>query len=419
MKYPAIILKLTKLDLRKSCFLALAFLFFLPLGYGQNRSTLETRRKKLLNNIAVTNSMLKRASKEKAVNLDQYLALKNQIKTRQALLTTLNEEVDLVTLLMERTENTVASLQSDILRLKEEYKAMLRMAFRQKMTSSTVMYLLSAESLNQAFSRWQYLKQYHKYRRKQAQLIEATQAQLSQKFAKLTTRKAEKMVLLNLTNSQADILQTELDNRNRILKKLRKNEKKLKKELRKHRYAHRKLNDAIETMIKNEMSAKRRTDRQPKLNARTAPLPATPNSKKMTANFRGNKGKLPWPVKKGVIIKRFGKQAHPTIPKILISNNGIDIMTDQNAKVHAVFAGSVVGTQFIPGQGNMLILKHGNYYTVYSNLETLYAKRGDWIDKDQRIATVQTNKTNKSTQVHFEIWRDKVRLNPADWITRR
>jgi len=145
---------------------------------------------------------------------------------------------------------------------------------------------------------------------------------------------------------------------------------------------------------------------------------ASKSATALTSVFNGSRGQLPWPVASGVITSYFGKQAHPTLKKIQITNNGIDIQTQQNATVKAVFQGEVVGTQFIPGHHYMVILRHGNYYTVYSNLENILVKRGETVNMQQALGQVAIDGKSGKSEVHFEVWRDKVRLNPTDWVRR-
>ena len=139
----------------------------------------------------------------------------------------------------------------------------------------------------------------------------------------------------------------------------------------------------------------------------------------MTKGFLQNKGRLPWPVKDGVITSFFGKQAHPTIKTIEITNNGIDIQTDANAEIRAIHEGKVVGRQFIPGYEYMVILQHGNYYTVYSHLDEVFVDKGEPVKSKQVIGKVSTNAATGAAEVHFEIWKEKERLDPTDWVKKR
>lgn len=398
---------------------------------AQSRKALENKRKKLLKEIKSTSNLLQKTSKDKTAALDRYQALQQQINAREALIETLNIELEYAVASLERTSNVVFSMEEDLDRLEKEYGILARNALRQKMNNSNLLFIFSASNFNQAFQRWQYLKQFNAYRKRQATLIIETQKSLEDKMNLLEERKEEKEVLIQDTEEQKILLAEELNNKSTLLASLQKDEARLRKELNKRRDAHNALNNAIEKVIQDEIVANRKRERSrtqalQKSNrktsrsstARTNTRPTkTPETNVSSAGFIANKGRLPWPVMDGVIVKHFGKQAHPTLKKIQITNNGIDIQTNINADVRAVFKGIVVGKQFIPGYDNMLIIKHGDYYTVYSNLKEVFVKKDQVVNTRQAIG-IASPKGNLS-QVHFEVWRDKERLNPARWIARR
>ena len=390
--------------------------------HAQQRHQLEANRKKLIKKIEMTSRLLNETTRTKAAAFDRFVALQNQIQAREELIETLRAEAEFTTQNIERTASVIQSLEEDIHQLKEEYGQMMRQAFRHKISQSKLFFLFSAASLNQMIHRWQYLKQYDQYRKKQTRLIIDTRAALTTKVEALEIIRLEKEELINTEEQQRDLLNEERKAKDQILKSLRSDENRLKRELAQQQKAHEKLNGAIETMIKNEIAANRRMARK---NAK----PSSAESKKRTApatspaitangEFVRYRGQLPWPVEKGVITKFFGKQAHPSLKKIEITNNGIDIRTDRNASVRAVFHGEVVGTQFIPGYNHMLILKHGNFYTVYSNLKEVNVRRGDQVKAKQSIGKVSLDPKTNISEVHFELWQNKERLNPVNWISK-
>ena len=409
-------------------------LFFLPFSLdGQTRKELESRRKKLLQDIKITSTLLNKTARSRAAALDRYVALKSQIKSREALLATLQEEMSFMDTLMLRNTEVVTALKRDMTKLEEEYALMARKAQRLRMTNSRLLFIFSAESFNDVFRRWQYLRQYDNYRKRQAQLIVSTQTMLSAKVQQLEIQKEEKQLLVASEEEQKTILEKEMLAKSSILKTLRNDEDRLRNNLASKRKAHHKLNTAIENVIRQEIIAQRKRARDPEsLNAtagRTTPKssdaarPRPDNTRRsgssaLTGEFRRHRGRLNWPVGSGVITSYFGKQSHPTLQKIQITNNGIDIQTQQRAKVKAVFKGEVVGTQFIPGYHYMVILRHGNYFTVYSNLEEVYVKKGAQVATQQSLGRVAVDKRTGKSEVHFEVWRDKVRLNPTDWVRR-
>lgn len=393
--------------------LFLLFLTVLTPLCGQNRKELENKRKKLIEDIQQTTNKLQETQKSKAAAFDRYLTLQRQIGKRQQLIETLQEEIAVTDESINRTNEVVDALAQDIERLRSDYATMLRAAYRQRANQSQLIFLFSANSINQVFRRWQYLRQYNRYRQKQAKLILETQTTLKAKAEQLTLRQQEKKVLLSSEKSQQLLLDRELDDKNKLVRSLKRNESRLSAELERQQRAHQKLNGAIESIIREEMARKRKATRS----AEKAETPASANAKIETdptsISFQQNKGRLPWPVQ-GEVVRNFGVQAHPTLKGIEITNNGIDIQSAGQAEVQAIFEGKVAGTQFIPGYQNLVILQHGNYYTVYSNLEEVYVRRGEQVALGQTIGQLSKSKN----ELHFELWRDKQHQNPLSWLLK-
>ena len=395
-------------------------IFCFNFSNAQIRKDLEDRRRRLLKDIKLTSKLLNKTTKTKAAELDRYITLRKQVQQRELLVSTLRKEIEITDLSMNRASDVVESLADDIGRLEKEYSELLRQAYRRKKNSSDLGFIFSSESINQGFQRWQYLKQYDEYRKKQAQLILETKKTLTIKKTHLQETKIEKEGLIVSVERQANILSAELGDKSKLLRNLRKDEKRLKSELRKKRTDHEGLNKAIEKAIKNNMAARRKNERDKKANKKDINKKPQKDDavalNRLTGDFKHNRGRLPKPVKNGVVTRRFGKQQHPTLPKVQITNNGIDIRTERNARVFAVFEGKVVSKQFIPGYQNMLIIQHGDYYTVYSNLGEVFVKKGDHVGTMDNIGTVAMDRKSNVSEVHFEVWRDKARLNPEDWV---
>lgn len=394
-------------------------LFYIPLLiFGQDRKVLEEQRKQLIEEIEQTSNLLANAKKDKKAALDRFFVLQRQIKKRQQLINTLKEELVLTDASILRVDEVITFLSNDIDRLKEEYSQMLRIAYRHRKSQSFLVFLFSARNFNDAFRRWQYIRQYDRYRKRQAEVIVATQESLRERASSLVARKEEKQKLLASSVRQQSLLSAELKEKDAILSSLKENEAQLADVLKKQQADHQALNDAIEKIIVAEMAKRRKAARSSEALAKRKAESEAADGKavasNLVANFRKNKGRLPWPVQEGIITKNFGTQPHPTLKGIQISNNGIDIETNNGATVFAIFDGEVVGVQFIPGYKTTVILQHGQYYSVYSNLEDTFVKRGEQISASQRIGKVGGEKP----ELHFEIWREKQRLNPVHWVNK-
>lgn len=399
-------------------FFSLMLLMALPLQAQQSRAELEDRRKQLLEEIGENNELLSSIKKDKEDKLKRYYALQSQIKKRRELVTTLREELTYADAAIVRVDDVIAALAVDIDRLKVEYAQMLRIAYRHRLNGSFVSFLFSARSFNDAFRRWQYLRQYDRYRKRQAQLIMETQEELAQRSQQLEEERFEKENLLKSAEEQQILLAGEMGMMDELIANLKKDESKVAATLKEQQADHQKLNDMIEKVIFNEMAKERKEARQPEAlqaDKQEETKPASAVAVIDAADFVKNKGHLPWPVRNGVITRHFGTQAHPTIKSVEITNNGIDISTDAQSEVRAVFTGEVVGVQYVPGYKNTLILQHGPYYTVYSNLDETSVQRGDVVAAGQALGRMG----DTAGELHFEVWREKQKLNPVYWIEKQ
>lgn len=379
---------------------------------AQSRKELEQKRKQLLDEINQTNTQLEKTKKDKEQALARYFALQNQIQKRQKLVKTLDLEIKSADVTIDQLKQVRVTLNSDLERLKLEYASTLRTALRHRMSNSMALFLFSAKDFKDAFQRWQYVRQYYRYRNRQAEQILKTQQQLVQRAVELERIKSEKSKLLVAQKQQQSTLNIELADKNRLVKSLKTDENKLLTELDRQQKAHDQLNKAIEDIIRAEILKKKKDARKPEALSAAKEEVNSAEEIELSNQFAKRQGNLPWPVTKGVVTRSFGTQQHPTLKGVKINNNGIDIRAEKASDVYAVFAGTVVGKQFVPGYQNMVIVQHGQYYTVYSNLEEVTVKRGDAIAAKQIVGRV----SNERPEVHFEIWNEKQKMNPIDWI---
>ena len=364
---------------------------------SQSKDVLESKRKKIENEILLTSKLLDETRSDKTSALNKYIALERRIQKRAQLIRNLNKDIELIEKRMLNTEEYVEALNDDLEKLQEEFKQILRNAYRQKLTDSKLIFLFSANSLNEAFVRWRYLKQYEAFRERQTSIIIQTQNSLLRRQSNLEKYAVEKATLLKEESSQQQLLTKELDRRNKMYLNLKGNEDELKVAIEEKQNAARQLKFALEDIIKTEIKQE-------------LPMSISPT---ITSDFERSKGNMSWPINNGVVIGFFGQQDHPTIKNIKITNNGIDIQSSGDGVVRAVLEGEVVGKFSVPGNKRSILIKHGDFFTVYANLESVFVERGDLVKTLQSIGSV--NKTN-SSELHFEIWRQKVRLNPLDWL---
>ena len=445
-----------------TCLLFFALCFANPI-VAQTKKELEQKRQKIMRDIETTDRMLKKTTQTKEATYDRFVALQTQIKSRENLIQTLTDEIAAAEAEIEQSKNMIAALQADIATMREDYGRMLRSAYRRKSLGNPLLFVLSAESFNQAFRRWLFLRKYDRYRRQQGEILTSTQTALTQKIAAIRETRAEKSRLLGNLTGQKETLNVELGEKNGLIKTLTKDEARLKNDLVKKQTAYEVLNRAIEKTIEEAVDkraeankknkpapapAKEKTNpetpaatenkpekpggitlvkpkeappNQPPVEQNEAPEPTTsaPASEDaQSGDFRRKRGKLPWPVERGFISRSFGRQKHPTLKNIEITNNGIDIRTEESSEVSAVYGGDIAGVQFIPGHNYTIIIRHGDYYTVYSNLSDAFVKKGETVAAQQPIGKVSGNPITGATELHFELWLEKERLNPAGWIKR-
>lgn len=413
MKYPKDIHAQTKLYLHCLVAIVLVLLWVSPPLNAQNRRDLEEKRKSLLREIDQTNTKLSKAIETKTANLNRYLALQSQVKKRQQVISTLHDEIEHAEAGIQRAQEVTIALSEDIARLKEDYGDLLRRAQRMHQNQSGLLFLFSAKGLNDAFRRWQYLRQYERHRRKQAALIQETREALSARAAQLEQRIAEKQRLLGTQQEQRELLGKEMEDKDRAIQVLKKDESKLAAQLEKQQKSHQQLNDAIESVIREEVSKKKQAARNPEtLKSFKAKSPEEEEVEDAASAFGKRKGKLPWPVAGGTVVRKYGKQPHPTLKNVQTTNNGIDIKAAPRANVAVVFEGTVVGINFVPGYKNMVIVQHERHYTVYSNLQEVTVRDGDEVSTGQSLGSLSSD----VPELHFEVWREKKRLNPSAWI---
>ncbi|MBS1582913.1 MAG: peptidoglycan DD-metalloendopeptidase family protein [Bacteroidetes bacterium] len=396
-------------------------LALLPLFLAaQGRKDLEKKRDALDKQIKATSSLISQAQKEQRSTQQQLQLLEAQIRQRQELINTMNSEVFRVDQEIQETQDVVRSLEGDLTKLKEEYARMVQYAYMNRSAYDRLSYIFAAESFAQAFKRSRYLDQLAEQRRQQAVLITETQASLGRKVTDLQVKRDDKAKLLGLQVDEKKKLTTDKSGQQTTLAGLKKEEGRLKETLRKQEKQRTELAAAIRKSIESEI---RKGDKgvatKPGAAGGKLELALTPEAKELNADFEKNKGKLPWPVEKGTITSGFGKQPHPVLRGITIENNGIDIGCEKGAPVRAMFRGEVSSVIVIPGAGKAVVVSHGAYRTVYSNLRDVNVNKGDKVDTKQTVGVVMTE--DGESTAHVEIWKitsdgQLAKVDPATWI---
>jgi septal ring factor EnvC (AmiA/AmiB activator) len=298
-------------------------------------------------------------------------------------------------------------MEEDVVKMKEDYAKIIQAAYKHRGGFYYLTYILASRSINQAYKRLKYMKQYAEYRKKQVYLINQIQDLLKKKNVELLQQKIEKTELLKEYQQAKIALDKEVSQQKKLVNQFSKQERKIKSKLAQQRRQAKKLDKEIRLMIEKEMKKKGKT------------LKLTPEQVIISKDFEKNKGKLPWPTKTGIITESYGVHPHDFLKNVQVRNDGIDITTLAGEKARAVFNGEVMKVIAIPGANQTVIIRHGNYLTVYQNLVNVNVKVGDKISIKQEIGYIYTDKNEgNDTTIGFMIWKETQKLNPEDWLSK-
>lgn len=387
--------------------------------FGQSKSELEKQKKQLLQDIEFTNKLLNETEENKKATLSELNLLNSKINKRQELINTILREIELIEEQIEETKSIVSSLEEDLKRLKDEFALMLYHTYKNQSQYDRLMFILSSEDFNQAYKRVKYFQQYAKHRQEQAKAIEATRKVLEDRTEELADKKLKMAYLVEDKEKEKIQLSTEIEEQDEMVQTLKQKEDQLKKQLKQKQRDAKKLEKAIARIIEEEIrKAKKKAERTGGTTTKSG-FALTPKELELSGKFSNDQGKLPWPSERGVITSSFGEHPHPTLRSIKIENNGIDITTDKGTTARTVYEGSVSAVVSIPGAHKAVIVRHGEFLSVYSNLEDVKVKMGDKVGVKQELGTVVTSREDGKTVLHFEIWKGATKLNPAKWIVRK
>lgn len=440
---------------RLALFLALALSLFavsplLSQPAPKNKKDLESKKKKINEEINEINSMLNETKASKKSSIGALVNINMKLEKRQDLINTINAEIRQLNHEIRNNETQVQQLRNNLAKLKTEYARMIIFAQRNRDAYSALMFIFSAESFNQAYSRLKYMQQYSEFRKKQAAEIINTQTLLLAKLTELKDQRHEKNVLLGNEEEEKSTLSSEKAEQEQVLTELQKKEKELKAELEKKKQDAIQLQLAIKRLIEAEIKrkaeeaakaaelaaaakkAKEKEERAKEEKGKEAKTPKKPmltekkeaplvpelteEAEALSTDFSNNRGKLPWPVAKGVICETYGEHEHPAIKGFMMFNNGVEICATKGTQARAVFEGEVTGIAVSPTGGKLVIIRHGEYLSVYSNLDDVLVKTGQKVSVKQAIGTVLHNEDEGKTSMNLQIWKGQKTMDPGGWL---
>jgi septal ring factor EnvC (AmiA/AmiB activator) len=392
-------------------FTTIIFLILSSVCLAQSVSDLQRKKQKAAKEIEYTARLLKKAKKNERSSLSRLRLLNNKINQRSKIISSINNEVKLNQEFIDNNSMAIEMLQTDIEQIKKEYAELIRSAYRNRNAYDNILFLLSADNINQAYRRFLYLKRYTAYRENQAEIISEIQFVLNKKTEKLKQLQSARHQLIGETKEETKKLTQEKLQQNSEYRKLQNKQRDLRKKLKQQQRIENRLEREIQKIIEEEARKKRTVG--------SGALSLTPEQKLIGDNFAQNKRRLPWPVTRGVITEHFGIHQHPVLINVQIKNNGINIATEIGSKVRAIFNGEVSRVFGISGGNSAVIIRHGKYLSVYSNLREVVVKKGDKVKTKQTIGTVYFDKDNENKSVlKFQIWHESQKLNPEKWIVK-
>ncbi len=374
---------------------------------AQSRKELEDERRKTLEEIAYMDNLLKTTSREKSESLNELKIIGRKLNLRESVLKGLQDEIGLLTERIELNNLAVEMMESDLILLKKDYEKAVQSTSRSSKGNREIGFVLSASDFNQGYKRLKYLQQVTKYRRAQSEIIMELKSEIEISRKKMEEDLVRMSELKTREEQQKYLLQSEQSNQQKVVKSLSNKEKQLQRELEEKRRVARRIESELSKIMAEEKRKAGTTD-------------MTPEMRLISDNFQENKGRLPWPVERGIITSHFGVHNHPVLKYVRENNTDIEITSSGPEPVRAVFKGTVARVFSITGANMSIIVKHGRFYTVYSNLVNVQVKQGDNVDTKQVLGTVFSDSSKGNTSVlKFMITEETVNLDPELWISKK
>ena len=390
----------------------------LTIGMAQTNNArqkaLETQKKRLQQEIKQINTLLFNNNRKEKTVVSQVEDLDLKISVRNQLVKVNNQQANLLTRQINVNQRDISQLRAELESLKQDYADMVRKSYKSKSSQNRLMFLFSSADFLQAYKRIQYMKQYANFRKKQGEEI-AQKTQTIQELNKtLLDQKRQKEALAAENRKIQETLVGERKAQQRLIRSLKNKSRSLSSEIRQKQRKAAAIDREIERLIKEAIAASNKAAGKTSKNA----FALTPEAKLLAKNFIANKGKLPWPVEKGIVIQRFGTQPHPVVKTTTIKSNGVTIATSPKSIARAVFEGEVMTVLSFKGSNPTVLIKHGNYITTYKNIAKVYVKKGDKVKAKQPIGEIFTNPQTGKTTLQFSVFNGLIPQNPKQWVYR-
>lgn len=383
--------------------LFLCLIAFAPAFAQKTKAQLQKEKQRSLEKIKETEKILAQTTTKKKNSLGELNALKQRIEEQESLIGSIKGEVRILDSEISENNDIIGALEEDLNKLKKEYASLLFTAQKANNSTTRLAFLFSAASFDQLIMRLRYMEQYSDTRKLQAEQITKVQEELGGQVKEIEARRTEKNKLLTEEVTENDNLNSLRKKQNTLVKNLSREEKKLKKDLEETKKAIAQLDKLIEDIVREELAR-----------AAKASKSSSNASIALSSSFEQNKNKFPWPVASGFVSQKFGKQNHPVLKGIVIDNKGVNIQTKENEKVKSIFEGEVSRVAFIQTMGNTVIIKHGEYLTVYAGLKEVFVRQGQKISTNQEIGKILSH--DGVSELRFQIFKNMTALDPQTWL---
>ena len=408
-------MKLSNTRFTFTAFLLILMLHFSGFSQSKKQQELEERRRELRQEIQQIGVLLFEGKKEQKSVLSVVEDLDFKIKVRKNLIKITNQQANLLTREISSNQTKISKLRDKLKVLKADYAEMIVKSYKSRSDQNKLMFLLSSTNFQQAYKRLQYIKQYADYQMQQAELIKTETAKMQALNIELLAQKKNKQILIEENKKAKSILDKDREQQSVLIQEIKSNLSQFTVQLKSKQSESKKIDKEIRKIIQAAIAASnKKAGKSYKLKV----FSLTPEQKILAANFTANKGKLPWPVVNGVVKLRYGNNPSPIDPSLTIKSNGVRIATSKGGQVRAVFEGVVQGIMTPKNGNNTIMIRHGNYITVYKNLSKFYVSKGDKVTTKQVIGEVITNKASGESILSFGIYKDSSTQNPSQWIYR-
>jgi len=380
-------------------------------NYQERQKQLEAQKISIKKEIQQINNLINDSRKKSRGLADELEDIQLKISVRDRLIRINNSQVNNLNNIISNQNDRIADLEVDLKKLKDEYSKIVYSSYKKRSSEMKLMFLFASDNINQAFRRFQYFKQYSKYRKEQANKIVSLQEEISNNIDSLDKRKIEKQNVVKENQSVRQTLNQDRVQQNNLYNNLLKDQKNYAVEIQEKEKQSRLIDNEIQKLIRLAIAESNN-------NNNSSNFALTPEGRLISSNFQSNKGRLPWPVREGVITRRFGTQPHPVVRTTTINSNGISIATSANSIAYSVFEGEVLSVYGFSGGNPGVLIRHGKYISNYQNLSSIFVKKGDKVMANDEIGIIFTNESTGKTVLKFNIFNELKPENPTIWLAR-